>query len=328
MRTANAALVFLMITSAVSADVTVFAGNTEIFKGTADSVDIPITIIGGDPVSDMAGALQVEGATITGISFAGSIWESAPGDFITGTDFNGGGDEGDGTIGYTTPGDTVDPNVSLLVADETVAASGTVFTITIDVSSLDPGTYPITLESTPAGSFEIAASGDSPTTTLVAGSLIISLKPVALWRQANFPADFTDPTKEASIWGDLADPDKDSIINLVEFALGLDPNDPTRPPADATDPGAPVVSVVDDGGQLFLTIQYSRRASRPCHEVIVESSGDLEIWDFSGTNIQIVGSPAAIPGSDYELVTQRYATPLTPAAGAGFLRLRVLNTGP
>ncbi|HKQ37726.1 MAG TPA: hypothetical protein VJ063_06580, partial [Verrucomicrobiae bacterium] len=44
------------------------------------------------------------------------------------------------------------------------------------------------------------------------------------WRAANFSAaDLQDPSKEATVWGDLADPDSDGRENLMEYALGLNP---------------------------------------------------------------------------------------------------------
>jgi len=46
------------------------------------------------------------------------------------------------------------------------------------------------------------------------------------WRNLNFgETDLNDPEKNALVWGDLADPDRDSLANLIEYYMGLDPND-------------------------------------------------------------------------------------------------------
>jgi len=52
-------------------------------------------------------------------------------------------------------------------------------------------------------------------------------------------------------WND--DPDFDGMLNLTEYALGLDPLTP-----DADDPAAPVVSVTNNGGNDYLTLTYQR----------------------------------------------------------------------
>jgi hypothetical protein len=48
------------------------------------------------------------------------------------------------------------------------------------------------------------------------------------WRNAYFDGqDLIDPNKESTLWGHRANPDGDSLPNLVEFFMGLDPNEAT-----------------------------------------------------------------------------------------------------
>ncbi len=64
---------------------------------------------------------------------------------------------------------------------------------------------------------------------------------VAVWRAQNFSAaDRADPAKEATVWGDNADPDIDGFTNYAEFALASSPLNPQSRPAQTvttfTDP--------------------------------------------------------------------------------------------
>ena len=75
---------------------------------------------------------------------------------------------------------------------------------------------------------------------------------LASWRTAQFTsADLADPTRESTVWGDLADPDQDGVPNLLEYATNTTPLVAGLSPAlvvlDSTDPDAP-----------RLTLSYSR----------------------------------------------------------------------
>lgn len=60
------------------------------------------------------------------------------------------------------------------------------------------------------------------------------------WQQANFGEDWNNPL----IAGDSADPDQDSIANLLERAFGGDPNKPDSEILPAIDPAQPLLTIV------------------------------------------------------------------------------------
>jgi hypothetical protein len=68
----------------------------------------------------------------------------------------------------------------------------------------------------------------------------------ALWKSSHFGADAGNP----SIAGDLADPDHDGIPNILEFALGSDPNSPQSQP--------PLVGTIVSN---LFQLQFSRNTS-------------------------------------------------------------------
>ena len=80
-RPASSAL--LLALSSAGATVTIDPGTTEVFLGTTTSVEIPITAVGGDAVTDLIATVSITGGpTITSVSYTGSVWESAPGGYI------------------------------------------------------------------------------------------------------------------------------------------------------------------------------------------------------------------------------------------------------
>jgi hypothetical protein len=298
------------------AGVTIDGGLTEVYQGCA-TVQVPVQILGGDPLTDLVGAVEIPGATITAVSYEGSIWETAPG----------------GTVGFfpgfAPPRSQVDPNLSLLVPGEAVLADGILFTLTVDVSGLGLGDHPVKLAATSgAGSTAVYRNGVVPATTVTNGTIRIVKSPLDLWRELHFPAAIGNAGLESTVWGDDADPDQDGLKNLLEFAIGTDPNDPSLSPAGPAQAGVPQLVVVDDGGQDYLALQFTRRVLRPCHEVKVEASGDLQAWDGDPGATIGVGTPTALPGGEFEWVTRRLPEPVSAANSPRFLRLKVTRPVP
>lgn len=87
--------------------------------------------------------------------------------------------------------------------------------------------------------------------------------PMNVWRQAQFGASWTVD----SISGDFADPNGDSIINLLAYAFGIAPLGPTSG-------GLPVVGL--SGG--YLTITFTRPLSVTDLTYRVEVSADMLTW--------------------------------------------------
>jgi len=134
------------------------------------------------------------------------------------------------------------------------------------------------------------------------------------WRAANFTvAQLADPALEATVWGDTADPDKDEISNLLEYAMGLDPNS-----ADSAASGAP--SVRPQGGALTMIFRRARSATDV--DLVVEWSQDLKTWtDQSGSEYEMQLAERLV-AENGDIAT--YEASMAVGAGRrGFVRLTV-----
>lgn len=138
-----------------------------------------------------------------------------------------------------------------------------------------------------------------------------------VWRANYFTtADLQDPTKEATIWGDLADPDSDGRHNLMEFALGLNPL------ASEPQEFAFVSQHVNFGGNQYLTLTFNSRINEPLIQYIPEVSSDNAVW--SATTQRTAVTPL---NAEFERVTYQDTVPITSQA-ARFIRLRVVLNSP
>lgn len=144
------------------------------------------------------------------------------------------------------------------------------------------------------------------------GSRGPGLTPYQQWRQARFTAA---ELANAVIGGDHADPDKDGLENLMEYALGCDPH--------KADSAGVISAVLQPGqeGKRYLSIIY--RMPRPAPSdvsYVVEYSEKLvpAAWSTNG-----LGEGVGLHDGAYT----RFMTPTTSPADAkptGFLRLRVV----
>jgi autotransporter-associated beta strand protein len=99
-----------------------------------------------------------------------------------------------------------------------------------------------------AGSFKLAQNGTSVTVTFTPSP------PEQLWVQSHFGANAGNP----AIAGDLADPDGDGFPNIVEYALGTDPNVPSAA-------AGPRVSILN--GRLTITFTRNTGATDVTYNV-------------------------------------------------------------
>jgi hypothetical protein len=128
----------------------------------------------------------------------------------------------------------------------------------------------------------------------------------AAWQLAEFSASPDGPSSTMS--DILADPEADGILNIVEYALGLDP-------LTACSAGLPFLSFTPDGDDVYLTLQVPRTDIRPDLTYTVEFSFDLQSW-FTGTGHTVTLQDTAT------LLEVRSAKPMSPEERQ-FVRFRV-----
>ena len=114
-----------------------------------------------------------------------------------------------------------------------------------------------------------------------------------------------NPALEATIWGDLANPDGDNLPNLVEYFMGLNPT---------LNDEAGVILLELSGNSLCFT--YQRALDAPDAVGIVEWTEDLSTWVTTGITEEILSTGA-------ETETVEVTISLTGSETAVFVRLKV-----
>jgi hypothetical protein len=144
-------------------------------------------------------------------------------------------------------------------------------------------------------------------TNLSGATVTILDRPINNWRRANFTAaEQANPL----ISGDAANPDGDTLPNLLEYATGWPPKIPDANP----------FFLALTNGNVQITFPQAKAASDV--SLLVEWSADLKNW-FSGAGY-------VQPVSAVDMVTNRILI-VQPAAGvttnrAGFFRLRATRS--
>jgi surface-anchored protein len=135
---------------------------------------------------------------------------------------------------------------------------------------------------------------------------LLPLRPWESWVSTNWPAA-TGP----DIAGPPADPDGDHVVNVMEYALGLNPNEPSTA-------GLPTASLVSTNGQAYGALTFTRvkTATDLVYEPSARSTLNGGAWTVL-TNVM-----AAVDHGETETVTVRDDAPVG-AHAARFLQLRV-----
>ncbi len=169
-------------------------------------------------------------------------------------------------------------------------ATGTspVFTwdeLTVGIFNFEDDDYTIGLQVTDVGTVTIIATA---TTTLS-----INFFDLEVWRRRFFTtAELDDSKLEDDVWGDLANPDNDSLSNLLEFFMARDP-------LVKDDDGLPEINASD----TELTFLYRRALDTDFYIGIVEWSTDLVTWSNAGVVVEEVVEGSTVDAYDTFLAT-------------------------
>jgi hypothetical protein len=132
--------------------------------------------------------------------------------------------------------------------------------------------------------------------TLAAVAALLPLRAdYATWQAEHFtPAELGDAGLEASLWGDAADPDRDGLLNLAEYAFGGDPRvaDRHRAPALALAGPDPQLRFDKVRADIQYRVEYAADLAAPAW-----SSNGLDDWHAALDSLE-AGQPASLGLSD------------------------------
>ena len=180
-----------------------------------------------------------------------------------------------------------------------------------------PGVHRVTLQ---ASAF-LGPGATNPTGPSEPFTLIFAVGTVGRWQAESFDAaQLASPAISALD----ADPDRDNIPNLLEYAFGTDPLSGSASPVQEG-LGWPEFSLVDDGGTLYQTLTYPRRRAgqrlTPDLYQPVFSNHPGTAW--SGQDVVVQTADFAPPfealNADWERVTAR--RPVPAGESRGFARV-------
>jgi len=252
---------------------------------------------------------QVESNSAASTNYA-LAWHSLPTVTIAATDPDAREiDSHSGEITITRSGDTSLP-LFVPIATNGNAVAGVDFQVLPTSITIPGGQSSVTLTVSPLP--DQVAEGDHLLMVSIAAdfglvrdpsqaaSVTIHDKPFDAWRFENFPPPALE---DLSTSGPTADPDHDGLPNLIEYALGLQPDVPDV---------SPLVPLDSEG---HLTLGLAKNPSATDLTWTAEVSSDLESWQ-----------PADILTNDGSSFVAR--DPFSPepeeSGGARFIRLRII----
>lgn len=176
--------------------------------------------------------------------------------------------------------------------------------------SVNTGTGVISGTPTQAGTSNVTLSAANTGGT---GTLTLTLTvqtPYAAWQGTYFTAA---ELKDSNVSGPQANPAGDGISNLMKYALNLNPK--VNGAA-----GLPKVSMTTTGGQIYLTLTYTKVLAATDLTYTPEVSGDLQAW-AAGSSLVTVSATNNADGTTQTVVVRD----ATAASGTGrrFIHLKV-----
>ncbi|RYG69856.1 hypothetical protein EON80_09010 [bacterium] len=198
------------------------------------------------------------------------------------------------TVGYSLGGSAENSDYAALTGSVTFSAGSATASVTVQAlnDARAEGTETVVITIAPGEGY-FAGELNSATVRLLD-------RPIDNWRQSHFTES---QLNDSSISGDTADPDKDGLSNLAEYALGLNPRG-----HDSSTIAVPGF----DGDRLVMT--YPRRKASTDVTLVAEGSSEMKTW--SAGAVEFVSK---VDEGETERITVRLAAP----AAQGFLRLRI-----
>jgi hypothetical protein len=153
--------------------------------------------------------------------------------------------------------------------------------------------------------------------------LFFSVGTIGRWQATRFTASELQNPAISSL---TADPDRDALTNLTEYAFGLDPKNGSLSPI-ATGLGLPKYSITPFNGTPHHTLIYPRRKATnrlQADTYTPEFSSSLDgAWSNAGFTVSVATFPApqSSLNADWELVTAR--KPILFGESRGFCRVVV-----
>ena len=167
-----------------------------------------------------------------------------------------------------------------------------------------------TLSGVTATGFSTTFPAYSMTVIDLPGTTTTSATPYSTWQSSHFTtAELATP----GISGDNADPDGDGIVNLLEYALNLDPRTANRT-------GLPTISTTTVNSATYPTFTYTRVKSATDLTYAVEVSTDLVTWNRGSA---YTADLTTIDQGTTQQVTTRSLSPINATTPRQSFRLRV-----